>query len=225
MIDSARIEAARMVDRYLADELSPEEAAAFEEHLLESPEAQAEVETVRRLKLGLATLREKRELEALVAGNRVLTGGPLYALAASVLILFGIASFSLTDRGPLLLAESADAFAPEARVVAPTEVLVMRMRDSSYPRVELPQGGQLVELRIDTEAHLGAATFDVQIARDGVNEPLARLENLRTAEEGVLKVYFDARASGPGDYRVRLEPKNAKGEALEPEEFPLTIRS
>lgn len=223
MIDSARIQTARLIDRYLADELSPEEAAEFEEHLLNNPDLQSEIELARRLKLGLATLRKRGELEGLVRGVRGPSRGPLLALAASVLIAVGISMFYLSHRGPPLLAASVEAFAPGQLVRAAVDVNLVRRRDSTRIDIGMPAADELVAIHILTGAQSAESRFDVQIARDSA-ETLARVEDLR-ADDDVVTVYFDARAAGAGDYRVRLEPQNSGSEELEPEEYLLRVGS
>ncbi|MDX1554661.1 MAG: hypothetical protein R3212_01410, partial [Xanthomonadales bacterium] len=78
------------VDRYVRDELAPEEMAAFETELLESPDLQEELETVLALRAGLQ--RESVQQPATAANDHVSeamdsrSGWQRLALAATVVL-------------------------------------------------------------------------------------------------------------------------------------------
>lgn len=224
MIDSARMERSRMVDRYLADELSATESIAFEEYLLEHPETQAEIDAVRRMKLGLATLRERGELDDLVCGRRGISRGPAFALAASVLVAISIGFVLWADRGPTLVAASLDGFAASRHSLPAADVMLVHTRDSVRLHIDRPQEGQLIAFTIPTGRDGGTAPIDVEITREATEEALGVVRGLRESADGELTVYFDARAAGPGDYRVRILPN---GDEIVPdgmEDFLITVR-
>ncbi len=224
MIDPARMDRSRMVDRYLAHELSAEEVAAFEEFLLEHPETQAEIDAARRMKLGLARLREKGELQALVAGGSRWSGARL-ALAASVVLAVAVGTLYLA-RTPTMLAVSLDAFAAKQSSRPAAEVTFVRTRDAARQVIQTPAEGQLLALSIHTDMHGPETTFEVRIAREGEEEPkelLAELEDLRSDSE-TLSVYFDARAAGAGDYRITVDYIKAGLERYHTDEYLLTVR-
>mgnify|MGYP003577986533 CR=1 FL=1 len=54
-----------LASRYLAGQLSPAELQAYEQHLLENPDAVRELEATARMKVGLASLRDSGKLEKL----------------------------------------------------------------------------------------------------------------------------------------------------------------
>ena len=61
-----------LASRYLAGQLSPTELQAYEEHLLENPDAVMELEATARMKVGLADLRDSGQLEKLLRGGPAL---------------------------------------------------------------------------------------------------------------------------------------------------------
>src|SRR5215831_10746817 len=69
MIDHARVLEQQFAERYVAGQLTPEDAREFEETMLEHAEVLEQVELARTIKLGLRTLRAKGELDSLVRAN------------------------------------------------------------------------------------------------------------------------------------------------------------
>ena len=58
---------AGIAQRYLAGQLSPEEQEAYEQYFIHNPDAVRELEATARMKVGLASLRDKRPARFLVA--------------------------------------------------------------------------------------------------------------------------------------------------------------
>src|SRR5688572_32105538 len=83
-----------LASRYLAGQLSPTELQAYEQHLLESPDAVQELEATARMKVGLANLRDAGQLERLLreapAPRLRRTGIALAAAAALAVIAVGL---------------------------------------------------------------------------------------------------------------------------------------
>ena len=81
-MDRNQIEAEHIVARYLADQLSPAEAEAFESYYTQHPSMVREIEYELRLKEGLATLRDRGQLDALLKARRWRWALPLSIAAA-----------------------------------------------------------------------------------------------------------------------------------------------
>src|ERR1051325_3537723 len=112
MMDPAQILSQRMVDRYCAGQVSPEEAAEFEAYLLDHPELLDDIDVTRRLKLGLGSLRAKGELPGLVDGSVRTPRNRYLAIAASILVAAGVAWFfsNRTETAAPVLAATLDGF-------------------------------------------------------------------------------------------------------------------
>src|SRR5512138_3501948 len=81
-MDRKQIEAEHIVARYLADQLSPAQAEEFEAYYTQHPSMVREIEHALRLKEGLATLRDRGQLDALLKARRWRWALPLSIAAA-----------------------------------------------------------------------------------------------------------------------------------------------
>ena len=104
-------EESRLIERYLADELSEKEREAFEERMLYSPALLDELEAAERLQQGLqdVTALEMANIPVGRSSGRTrsvvvtLFQSPQYAMAASVLLLISlsVSSFLLQQSPPI----------------------------------------------------------------------------------------------------------------------------
>src|SRR3569833_1049163 len=81
-MDRKQIEAEHIVARYLAAQLSAEDAEAFEAYYTQHPSMVREIEYTLRLKEGLATLRDRQQLDGLMKARRWRWALPLSIAAA-----------------------------------------------------------------------------------------------------------------------------------------------
>src|SRR5690349_11516867 len=81
-MDRKQIEDEHIIARYLADQLSPAEAEAFEAYYTQHPSMVREIEYTLRLKEGLATLRDRQQLDGLLKARRWRWALPLSIAAA-----------------------------------------------------------------------------------------------------------------------------------------------
>ena len=211
MIDPAQILSQRMVDRYCAGQLSPEETAEFEAYLLDHPELLDDIEVTRRLKLGLGALRAKGELPGLVNGGAGLSRNRILAIAASVIMGAGIAwYFSRTPAvAPPILAATLDEFRGELRAPgAVAEVMLIRSRSGERMEFEIPQAPHLYRVRIVADTRSADSRFDIELRREsatgGSPALVQRALNVRPESDGMLSVYLDPRAAGAGSYLLRV---------------------
>ena len=87
-MDAKQIAELHVIERYLADQLTDEEAHAFEAYVEAHPEVTRDIENISRMKAGLASLRQRGELAPLLVAER--PRKPLWfllaAAAAAVLV-------------------------------------------------------------------------------------------------------------------------------------------
>ena len=88
-MDRKQIEDEHIVARYLADQLSPAEVLEFEAYYTQHPTMVREIEYALRLKEGLATLRDRKELDALMKARRARWAMPLSIAAAIAVAIIG----------------------------------------------------------------------------------------------------------------------------------------
>ena len=84
-MDRHTIDQQHIIARYLAGQLSTAESAAFEAHYTSHPEVVREIERTLRLKEGLAVLRDRGELDALLQQRNYWR--PAMGLAAGIAVL------------------------------------------------------------------------------------------------------------------------------------------
>ena len=210
MIDSAQVLSQRMVDRYCAGQLSPEETAEFEAYLLDHPELLNDVEVTRRLKLGLGSLRTKGELPSLVAGSPS-RRNPFLAIAASVLLAAGLGWYFL-QRGEVsspVFASSLEAFRADLRAPdAIVEVMLIRARSGEPVELEVPTTPHLYKVRVVTAMAAADVRYDIELRREppagGASVLIQRANDVRPDPDGMLSIYLDPRAAGAGTYLVRV---------------------
>jgi hypothetical protein len=211
MIDPAQILSQRMVDRYCAGQLSPEETAEFEAYLLDHPELLDDIEVTRRLKLGLGSLRAKGELPGLVGGKAGMSRNRMVAIAASVIVGAGIAwYFSRTAAvAPPILAATVDGFRGELHAPdAIAEVMLIRSRSGDRVELEIPPVPRLYKVRIVADTRNADSRFDIELRRESASggSPVLvqRAVDVRPESDGMLSVYLDPRAAGAGSYLLRV---------------------
>lgn len=212
MMDPAQILSQRVVDRYCAGQLSPEETAEFEAYLLDHPELHEEIDITRRLKLGLGSLRAKGELPALVDGRARATRKRLLAIAASVMIAAGVAWFFSRQRIEVtspILAATLDGFRAELRAPdAIAELLLIRSRSGERLSLEMPSAPHLYRVHVLAETQAADSRFDIELRREppagGSPALVQRLADVRPDADGMLLVYLDPQRAGAGSYVLRV---------------------
>lgn len=211
-MDAKQVAERHIVERYLANALSEEEAAAFEAYIEAHPEVTREIELLARMKSGLATLRDRGELRELL-GKPARRGFRPMALIAASLAVVAVAAVLLSqrapsDRSPLLASMTRD-------LSIASRLVLVRTRGEFPPALASPGAGTAAEFEITSPAP-GVDTWSVSLFRlDGPQaRPVGEPRSLTASPDGKLRFYVRAEALVPGDYLVRLA-----GAAGEPEEF------
>jgi hypothetical protein len=202
--------------RYLADQLTDAECAAYEARFVEDPETVAELEATARLKIGLQRLRRNGELSELIAGAA--TPPPtrtwMLATAASVAAVVIGVSLWFPRTGPMsvpVLASAASAFKDRSghslSVLATAPLF--RTRAEKYDAViELPATRGAIKLRVLPSTPAQSARYQASLSRikdDDTSERIVAIEDLKPgAEDGFVDLYADSSLLTPGRYQLIL---------------------
>lgn len=201
------------VARYLAGLLPPAQNREFEALLSRRPELVRELEASARFREGLATLRERGELEALVQGRLRRPRWVPVGIAASMAALAIGAAFWL-GRMPTatpLLGGSLAALQGKsgAAVSLSSTYRLVTSRDAMNPalQVDLPGARAALEFRVLAEDRPERATYRVtldSIAADGTLAVVGAADSLQTDSEGFVRVFADSARLAPGAYELTL---------------------
>jgi hypothetical protein len=225
-MNRAEIERGHWVERYLDGRLSETEARRFEAYWVENPDLIRDVEAAAQLKSGLALLRERGELAALLRPSWWPGGLRLLVLAAcAVLAVAGLATWRLAQSpGAVLLAASATALPGLDGAALPRGAVstVMRLRSATAVDavLELPAAPSALELRVlpeeSPEAPVAATRYAVTLAEvdaEGALREPAVADGVRVDGDGFVAVFVDSRTLRPARYRLRLVPLDATVDA------------
>jgi hypothetical protein len=221
--------------RYLADQLSEAECAAYEADFIQDPEAVAEIEATARLKIGLQRLRQSGELGELVAepAHRSISHTLVMALAAGIAaIVIGVSVWMLRSAGPAapVLASTVGAFRDHnghsLSVLATTPLF--RTRAESYDAVvTLPPSRGAIKLRVLPTNQVEAARYQASLSRikaDDSVEKIISIGNLQpSAEDGFVDLYADSSLLAPGRYRLILTREAGGAATSESDSFVIKI--
>jgi hypothetical protein len=219
--------------RYLAGRLPAGESEAFEEYVAGHPEICKDLEQTLRLKEGLARLRERGELTALLGAHGPRRWFP-YAAAAAVLLTLLASILWLQRRsaapGALFLSPSAIAAIHHqpspvvgsyvlARTRGPTAVTVTA--------VQLPDPTGAVELRVLPSDVSPGVRYTASLkrldGRDGTGR--SQIEGASTGADGYVKVYLDGSELTTGKYEVSLRPAVPAGTHEDADRFVIQVHS
>ena len=215
MIDRKYIDDHHVVARYLADQLSDDERTAFEAYYLKHPEVLADIEAAARFKVGLDMLRKRGELDAAIAAPRAaFPASPLlasrWAIAASVALvaLASVLWIAISNRSPNLLATSAQVLV--GRGGAPLKIAatysIMRTRGVAFDAtIDRPAEPAQIHLRVHPEFKTDDGAYDVHLSSfdsDNVVKEIAKLDQVRVEESGVLDLYVSSTELTAAQYRL-----------------------
>jgi hypothetical protein len=184
------------MERYVADRMSAEEAAAFETRCEGDPAFAAALEEKLRFREGLRQLEESGRLASLLDEPWWKRRTGLQAIAATVVLtMFAGWWFMTTQPRPMLLAQR-DAGVP----IVETRMLV-QLRGGSQPAVvTLPLEGML-ELKILPNGQSSGGQWQLQMS-PGDTALVLPEDSL-----GQLTAYLDGtRRLEPGRYRLEVRP-------------------
>lgn len=218
-MDHPRIEEDRVVDRYLAGRLTPEDEAAFEEHLFECADCLEKVQWGEELRRGLqavaaedaARVTVSLGLMAWLRGRRPMQLAGLAGLALAVVLLPAVVLWQQAELGRMQttiqqlarrgtgLAEPTGAF---------LVVSLGMVRD----------GGEVAEVRPDPERQTILLSLELQTVeapryrvtlRDAAGEVLWTGDGLEPNLYDTLLVALPSSYLTPGSYRITIEGQSA----------------
>jgi anti-sigma factor RsiW len=205
-----------IVARYLANELTDDEAAAFEAYVQTHPEVTREIELVARMKSGLATLRDRGDLRNLVQ-QPARAGFKPWMLAAASLAAVAVAALLFLGRGTGGHGALLASVTPDMTVSS--RVMLARTRSDVLEILASPSPGTVAELVVEPSAPAPADGYRVSLFRlEASAKELGTLEGVGSRPDGKLHLFVRAEDLAAGHYLVRLQ-----GTSPEPEEFLLRV--
>ncbi len=228
-MDRKQIESEHIVARYLADQLSPAQAAEFEAYYTEHPSMVREIEYALRLKEGLATLQERGQLDALMRARRGRWAMPLsIAAAIAVAIIGGWTWYG--DPQPAPVASTLDDLMSGTSAPLPIggKYLLVRMRSANDGtlQIPLPASRSALELQMLPSGGTTGAPYRVSLTRadaDGGAERIGEARGLALGSDGLVTAWLDSAQLQPGRHTVELTPANA-GPAMPADRFVIEVR-
>jgi hypothetical protein len=200
-----------LASRYLAGQLSPAELEAYEQHLLENPDAVRELEATARMKVGLANLRDTGQLEKLLRPRSAFRFQWPVLAAAAALVVLAIGLWRGVDVGheATLVARAGELVDRTGRPLASgSSYALLRMRSAGYDAViELPPGPRAIELRVRPETP--APAYSVALSRirpDGSVIQIGNVSELDAQADGFVKLYVDSSHLESGPYLLVITP-------------------
>jgi hypothetical protein len=201
-----------LASRYLAGQLSPAELQTYEQHLLENPAAVRELEATARMKVGLANLHDSGQLEGILrARTRLGWQWPAALAAAAALIVIAVGLWRGGDvaRETTLVARASELMDTSGRpLAAGSSYALLRTRSSSYDAlVQLPPEPRAIELRVRPE--VPAPAYGVALSRiqpDGSVAQIGNVGELKTEQDGFVRLYVDSSRLEAGPYLLVITP-------------------
>lgn len=228
-MDAKLISERHVIERYLAGQLSDEEADAFERALEANPVLARDVERIARIKTGFAVLERRGELAKLLAQpvappNR---RAPWVAAAAAAVLALGFLAFRQTETSTpaTLLAVSLDALSSHSESPIPLRASVALARARAMgPDAELTSSGKAAgaaELELATGGEPGTHYAAELLAVDSAGaRSVAKVPDVVTDASGVARMFVSLHALAPGPYLLRLSPADASA----PIEYSIALR-
>ena len=213
-MDRKKIEDEHIVARYLADQLTPEESEAFEAYYTQHPGMVREIEYSLRLKEGLATLRDRQHLDALMRAPGRRWAVPLSIAAALIVAIAGLWTWrGINALSPV--AASLDGLVAESTSPLPLggKYLLVRMRgDRAELQIPMPAERSAIELQVLPGAGASGAPYQLTVSRleaDGSSRPVGQIAGLTPGSDGLVTAWVDSASLQPGRHAVELAAERA----------------
>lgn len=195
-----------LIERYLSRRMTPEQEAAFEEHLLENPAAAAAVEDAERLRRGLRRMAaEDAAADRPQPASRSFFPRRLLPLAAAALVALALLPFgwSRQEVGRLERELAAARDAP-----APAAILMLRAlrggAEDPLPVLELGRPDEMLVFALEKTA---AEPGPYRVALRSGERLLLTLDGLAADGQGRLVFVLPAHRLEPG--RLELVAESA----------------
>jgi len=215
-MDRKQIEDEHIVARYLADQLSPAEAEAFEAYYTQHPSMVREIEYALRLREGLATLRDRQQLDALMKARRWRWAMPLSIAAAITVALLGTWTWYGPSSGPSVAATLSElAAGSQSALPIGGKYLLVRMRgaESGALQVPIPPVRSALELQVLPAGGAADAPYRLALRHQDKPDRVGDIPGLTPGADGLVSVWLDTGRLQPGRYTVELAPERADAAA------------
>jgi len=229
-MDRKQIEDEHIVARYIADQLSPAEAEAFEAYYVEHPSMVREIEQALRLKEGLATLRDRQQLEGLMRAHRRRWAMPLSIAAAVVITLVALLAWNGGEHAsPPVAATMQELMGEQRALPLGGKYLLVRTRSGEQVlEIPLPDTRSALELQMLPALGKEGAPYQIDVeqlpARGGSGSTLlGRIRGLTPGADGLVSVAVDTGKLQAGRYAVLLIPAQ-DDETIPTERFVIQLR-
>lgn len=196
--------------RYLADQLTEAERLAFEERLLDDPQALRELEATARLKVGLHKLRRADRLETLARERHSRTPW-LFGIAAVVCTLvIGIGLFRTANEAtPTLAAQLAVLVDDNGHPLGlgPRYAVFHKRGGAHDAVVRLPTSRRAIELRVLPDLARQAGPYRAVLHRAANADRTAfsaSIAGLEPAGDGGITLFVDSGRMTPGNYELGI---------------------
>lgn len=210
-MDRKQIEDEHIVARYLADQLSPQEAEAFEAYYTQHPSMVREIEYTLRLKEGLATLRDGQQLDGLMKARGRRWALPLSIAAAIAGIALGTWTWYGSSAAAPIAAGSLEALLENGQATLPLggKYMLVRVRSAETAplAVTLPAEHSAIELQVLPAGGATAAPYRLvlQLQRaEGKPKALAEVTGLVPGPDGLVTTWLDSERIQRGRYTLEL---------------------
>jgi len=210
-MDRKQIEDEHIVARYLADQLSPAEAEAFEAYYTQHPSMVREIEYTLRLKEGLATLRDRQQLDGLMKTRRWRWALPLSVAAAVAGAALGTWTWYGSSAAAPIAAGSLEALLENGQATLPLagKYMLVRVRsgETAPLAIPLPAEHSAVELQVLPAGGATAAPYRLLLQQQGAEgkpKPVAEVTGLVPGPDGLVAAWLDSERIQRGQYTVEL---------------------
>jgi len=199
-----------VVERYLRDELSSEEAIAFEEDFLGSGELLDQLESAESLEQGLrdiATLHKSTSEKKQSGWIPSLFQSPRYAMAASFFLVVSLAMTSVMFQRLNDLSGSMGNLSAAAAQIVP--LVSVRSGPGSEPvnRIELGEEATSFVFMLDpgfeNYSHFRATVSALEA--DASQAVIMQVDGLTPGYEDMLALNVPAALLNPGDFEIQIE--------------------
>ena len=223
-MDRKQIETEHIVAGYLAGQLSPEKAEEFENYYTQHPSMVREIEYALRLKEGLATLRDRQQLDALLKVRRWRWALPLSVAAAVAGAALGTWTWYGPSAAAPVAAGSLEELLDNRRATAlplAGKYMLVRVRGADPAALEIPASAApgALELQVLPAGGAAAAPYRLVLERlevEGKTKPVAEVAGLTPGADGLVAAFLDSERIQRGRYTVELSPE--RGESAAPAE-------
>lgn len=221
---------ADVIASYLAGRLPASESDAFEQAVADHPETCRAVEQTLKFKEGLARLRERGELSALLRAPAPRRWIP-YAAAASLALATLASVLWLQLRSPaassLFLSRGEVASRHAGVAIRGSYVLARTRGGSGGTDLSLPAVAGPIELRIVPSGVSPGTRYRAsfnRLDRSMVSKSLGQTDAGTVGPDGYVTIYVDGSQLLAGDYELSLTPAVSTGANRDSDRFVIRVK-